>query len=97
MWSVQKVYSHEISKDETFIEEDTRNIVYRTMMPQSPAKEAPWDLTQFSQLPSAIPSYLPESHRWSEISALSKVILVVGKARRRRVPHLGCRAAESPG
>ena len=28
---------------------DTRNIVHRTMTPQSPSKQAPWDLTQCSQ------------------------------------------------
>ena len=33
-----KVYSHVIKKIETFTEEDTRNIVPRTMMPQSPPK-----------------------------------------------------------
>ena len=48
-------------------------------MSQSPSKWAPWDLTQFSQLPSAALSYFPESHQWSEISSLSKVILVLGK------------------
>ena len=67
------------------------------MMPQSPSKQAPWDLTQFSQLPSAAPLYFPESHQWSEISSLSKVIWVLGKARSLRVPNLGCRGAESSG
>ena len=61
-------------KKQTFIEKDTN--VQRTMSPQSPSKLAPWDLTQFSQSPSAAPSYFPESHVWSEISSLSKVILV---------------------
>ena len=32
-------------KNRDFIEEDTGNIVHRTMMPQSPSKQAPWDLT----------------------------------------------------
>ena len=76
--------------------QDTRNIVHRTMMPQSPSKQAPWDLTQFSQLPSAAPSYFPESYQQFEISSLSKVILVLGKARSHRVPNVGCRGAESP-
>ena len=44
-----------------------------------PFKVAPWDLTQFSQSPSAAPLYFPESHRWSEISSLSKVILILEK------------------
>ena len=59
---LQKVSSHVVSKIETFIEEDTRNIVPRTMMPQSPSKLAPWGLTQFSQLLSAAPFYFPDSH-----------------------------------
>ena len=66
-------------------------------MPLCPSKEAPWDLTQFSQSPSADLSYFPESHQWSEISSLSKVILVLGKARHPRAPNLGCRGTESPG
>ena len=82
-------------KIETFIEEDTRNIVHRTMT-QSPSKKAPWDLTQFSQSPLAAPSYFPESHWQCEIPFLSKVILVWGKARSVRAPNLGCRGAESP-
>ena len=50
------------------------------MMPQSPSKFlGPWDLTQFFQLLSAAPLYFPESHGWSEISSLLKVILVLGK------------------
>ena len=63
------------------------------MIPQSPSKWAPWDPTQFSQSPSAA----PESQWWSEISSLSKVILVLGKARSQGTPNLGCRGAESPG
>ena len=53
--SVQKVSSHVMWKIETFIEEDTRNIVHRTMMPQFPLKQALWNLIQFSQSPSAAP------------------------------------------
>ena len=50
------------------------------MMPQFPSKFlGPWDLTQFFQLLSATPLYFPESHGWSEISSLLKVILVLGK------------------
>ena len=67
------------------------------MTPQSPSKEAPWDVTQFSQLPSAARLYFPESHQRSEIFSLSKVILVLGKVRNLRVPNLGCSGAESPG
>ena len=46
---------------------------------------------------SAAPSYFPGSHQLSEISSLSKVILVLGKARSIRVRSLGCRGPESPG
>ena len=48
-------------------------------------------------MPSAAPWYFPESHRWSEISFLSKLILVLRKARSHKVPNLGCRGAELPG
>ena len=71
--------------------QNIRKIVHRTMMPQSPSKQVPWNLTQFSQLLSAALSYFPESHPWSEISSLSKVVLVSGKARSHRAPNLGCR------
>ena len=69
------------------------------MTPQSPSKEAPWDLTliQFSQSPSAAPSYFPESHWQSEISSLSKVILVLGKAWSHTAPNLGCRGLSHLG
>ena len=49
------------------------------------------------ELPSAVPSYFPKSYQWSEISSLSKVNLVLGKARSHRAPNLGCTGAESPG
>ena len=42
-------------------------------------------------------SYFPESHWQSEISSLSKVILVLGKARSRRAPNLGCRGLSHLG
>ena len=57
----------------------------------------PWNLTQFSQSPSAAPLYFPESHWESEISSLLKVILTLGKSRSHRAPNLGCSGAESPG
>ena len=77
--------------------QDIRNIVHRVTTPQSLSKQAPWDLTQFSQSPSAALSYFPESHLWSEISSLSKAILVLGKTRSNRVKNLGFSGAESPG
>ena len=48
-------------------------------------------------VPSATLSYFPESHWPSEICSLSKVILVLGKARSCRASNLGCRGAESSG
>ena len=45
----------------------------------------------------AAPSYFPESHWQSEISPLSRVILVLKKGRSRRPPNLGCRGTESFG
>ena len=68
-----------------------------TMTPQSPPKQAPWDLTQFSQLSSAVSLYFPEFHPWSEISSLSRVILVLGKARSCRAQNLGCKWADHLG
>ena len=67
------------------------------MAPLSPSKQACWNLTQFFWLPSAALLYLPESHWRSEVSSLSKVILVLGKARSHSVPNLGCSGALSPG
>ena len=62
-----------------------------------------WRLSPFqsrnrgtSHLPSAALSYFPESHWRSEISSLSKVILVWGKVRSHKAPNLVCSGAESP-
>ena len=41
--------------------------------------------------------YFSESHWQSDISSISKVISVLGKARSDRAPNLGCRGAEAPG
>ena len=49
------------------------------------------------ELPSAAPLYFLESHWWSEISSLSKVILVWGKARTCRAWNLSFSGAESFG
>ena len=47
--------------------------------------------------PPVAPLYFPESHWQSEISSLSKAILVLVKARSCRAPNLGCSGDESPG
>ena len=93
--SVQKVFSHVLWKIEILKTQGRRDIGQWCL--SHPSKEATWDLTQFSQLSSAAPSYFPESHWWSEISSLSKVILVLGRASSCRAPNLGCSRVESPG
>ena len=50
----------------------------------------------FLSQPSAARSYFPESYWWPQLSSLSKLVLVLGKARSDRAPNLGCRGAESP-
>ena len=63
-------------------------------MPQSSSKVG--TLGPHTVLPVAISCpYFPKSQRWSEISSLSKVILVLGKTRSCWVLKLGCRRAES--
>ena len=49
------------------------------------------------QSPSAAPLYSPEPRQWSEISSLSKMILVLGKVKSHRAPNMACRGAESLG
>ena len=66
---------------------ETLFIVHCSMVPQSPSKQAPWHLTQFSPSPPAAPTYFPRSHRRSETSSLSKVVLVLGKAGSSGVPR----------
>lgn len=87
--------------------QDTRNSVHRIMM-LNPLQSRtlrtsvnPASLPLFKtlqnpllELPLTAPSYFPESHQRSEISSLSKVILVLRKARSHRVPIAGCRRAE---
>ena len=99
MGSVQEVPSHVLWKTETFIEEDTQETLYRGQWHLSPLQSrhlgASHSFPNCRQLPH--PSYIPESHQRSEISSLSKVILVWGKGRSHRAPNLGCTGAESPG
>ena len=47
--SVQNISSHVKQRHLLKKIHSTRNIVHRTRMPQSPSKQAAWDLTQFSQ------------------------------------------------
>ena len=53
--------------------------------------------TPLLELPSATLSCFPQSHQQFEISSLSKVILVLGKARSLRAPNLGCRGLSHLG
>ena len=62
----------------------------------SPIQSRHLGTSQVSQSPSSALSYFPESHWWSEISFLSKVISF-GEARSLRVPNLGHTGAESRG
>ena len=80
-------------------EEDTRYKKYCTQDNDAPVpfKVGTLGPTQFSQILPTTPLYLHESYGCSEISSLSKVILIWGKARSHRTPNLGCRGAESAG
>ena len=60
----------------------------------SPLQSRHIGTSQFSQSPLAAPSYFPEFHKKSEISSLSRVILVLGKARSHREPNMGNRGVE---
>ena len=99
MRSVQKVSSHVLWNIETFIEEDTRYKKYCTWDNDAsvPFKGGTLGPDTVLQLLSAALSYFPESHWRSEMSSLSMVTLVLGKARNSRAPNLGCWGAESPG
>ena len=70
--------------------QDTKTL-YTGQWHLSPLQSKQLGTSQFSQLPSAALWYFPESHWQYEISSLSKVILVLGKARSHRAPNLGCR------
>ena len=98
--SVQKVSSHVICKIQTFIEEDDLQSRHLGTSHSSPNVSSTVQNTlqnPLLELPSAAPSYFPESHQLSEISSLSKMISVLGKARSCRAPNLGYRGPESPG
>ena len=101
-----EVSSHVIWKMETFIEQYTRykkhctqdndaSVPFKvgTLGPHTGFSVA---LPLFKTLKIVcwnchqLPPYFPESHPWSEISSLSKVILVLEKARSHRAPNLGC-------
>ena len=97
--SVLKLSSHKQWKMETFTEKGTRYKKHCTWDNDAsvPFKVGTWVLTHFFRSPSAAPLYFPESHWWSEIFFLSKVILGLGEVRIFRAPNLGYRGAESPG
>ena len=61
---IYKVCPEGIQPLKTGIEEDTRDKKHCTWDSDAsvPFKVGTWDLTQFSQSPSAVPSYFPESH-----------------------------------
>ena len=84
---------------QTWAEEDTGYKEHCTQDSDTsvPFKAGPLGPHTVLQLPSAALLYFSESHQWSETSSLSKVILVLGKARSLRAPNLGCTGPESPG
>ena len=104
MRSVQKVSSHTRWKIETFIGYKIEETLYKGQWHFSPFPSRYLGTSHSSpcvsstvqntlqnpllELPSAAPSYFPESYHWSEISSLSKAILVLGKARSPRTPNL---------
>ena len=98
MRSVQKASNHVMkNRDIYWRRYKIQETLYIRQWCLSPLQSRHLGTSHSSQLPSAAPLYFPESHWWSEISSLSKVILVLGKARSCRAPNLGCRGAESPG
>ena len=78
---------------EIVVEEDTKHMKHCT---QDNVASVPVKVGTLKS-PSAALSYFLESHKWSEILSLSKVTLVLGKARSCRVLNLDCSGAESPG
>ena len=84
--SVQKVSGHVIRKIETFIEKDTRYKKHCTQDNDASVSFNVGTLGSHTVLPMAISFSVvfPESHQQSEIYSLSKVILVLGKARSHR-------------
>ena len=99
MSSIQKVSSHVIWKIEAFIGEDTRHRKHCTQDNDASVPFKAGTLGPHTVLPIAISWLIIFSwtHWQSEISFLSKVILVLGKARSFRVSNLSCSGAESSG
>ena len=91
--------SHVMWKIETFIEEDARHKSHCTEDKDASVPFKAGTLGPHTVLPIAI--NCPIVFSWISlkiwISSLSKVILVLRKARSHRTPNLGYREAESPG
>ena len=87
------------SSSHVFIEEDTRYKKYCTQDNDASVPFKLGTLGPHTVLPISISC--PVVSSWISsmvwISSLSKVTLVLGKARSHRVPNLGCRGTESPG
>ena len=88
MRSFQKVSSHLIWKMETFIEEDTGYRIHCTQDNDTTVPFKVGTLGPHTVLPVATSCSInfPKSHQQSEISSLSKMISVLGKAKSRRAP-----------
>ena len=96
---LQKVSSHVIWKIETFIEEDTS---YKKHCTQDNNTSIPFKVgTLRPHIVLPITISCPVIFSWISlmvwISSLSKVILVLGKARSHRASNLGSKGSESPG
>ena len=91
--SVQKVSSHMIWKIEIFIEEDTRDKKHCTKDNNASVPFKVGTLGPHTVLPIAISCPVVFSWIYScfDISSLSEVILVWGKARSHRAQNLACR------
>ena len=98
VYSVQKVSSHVIWKTETFTEGDTR---YKKHCTQDNDTSVPFLKVGTLGVSHSSPNHHQLPHciflNLIEIFSLSKVILVLEKARSHRVPNLACKWAESPG
>ena len=99
MRSAQKVSSHVVWKMKTFSEEDRRGKKHCAQHSDASVPFKVGTLGPHTVLPIAISC--PVLFSWISSMVwnlfLSKVILVLGKARRHRAPNVVCTGAESPG
>ena len=97
--SVQKVSSHVLLKIDIYWRTyKIQETLYIGQWCLSPLQSRHLGTSRSSPNRHQLPCHIfPESHQWPEISSLSKVILVLAKARSHRAPNLSCSRAKSPG